>query len=126
MLYILLILLVAIVLVVDKLILPSRRFFSKAASAIDLYNMLEATKQNAKEQGIDVEHLAITIDYSAYHYQFQNLAEAYDTVEKMCNEALDLYIYLVNLNIASNEAREEKDMLITICNNVRLERWKKG
>ena len=106
-------------------ILPTRSFFKVAGAAIDLFNMLNDIAAIALERGQDLSSQMISIHYDVYHYEFENIEEGYQTVEKLCKIASNYYNILVNRNIATVEVQTENQNLSDISRQLRIARWKK-
>lgn len=125
MLYILLVVVFFVVYAILKLFFITKRFFKTAGTAVDLYNILQELLENASQAGVHVKEQKIVVQYHHYNFEFENIEEAYKTVELICNKALEDYQVLLNRGFVNCESEKEKTTLINICNKIRMERWQK-
>lgn len=119
----LLIVVLIVLFLIFRIGLLSNRFFNTAGTAIDLYNILQEVSKMIIKDEKSFSNQKIFIDYDIYHYEFNNMNDAYIAVEGMCNKALRYYNILYSLGHTSIEIRNEKDNLIDICNKIRMIRW---
>ena len=123
MLYVFLCIALLILFGILKVITPKRRFFSTANTAIDVYHKLQEKLNDASIRGVNINSQKIIIEHSVYNFKFENIEEAYRTIEKWCNEALNNYTKILNMDMVTRESEIQKNKLIDICNKIRMERW---
>lgn len=123
--YIITIIIFAVVVFIIKVVFPIYRFYILVENIVSTYEMITAVILKAKEKKIEnLESKPIVLRYGKYSVTYNNLYEAYDSLAKHCEYAINCAEKLEKFLANNNDYEQRKWQITNIYNNVRSELWK--
>ena len=123
--YIITIIIFAVVVFIIKVVFPIYRFYILVENIVSTYEMITAVILKAKEKEIEnLESKPIVLRYGKYSVTYNNLYEAYDSLAKHCEYAINCAEKLEKFLANNNDYEQRKWQITNIYNNVRSELWK--